>query len=133
MSALFGYTNPNIFNRHQQETPSDGTSIYNGSWVNRMDNFKETKDKFGEYPKVNKTVIPNEFNDFTINSIAANFHPMARLNNSFYNGLATDEKHYSYGQEKYIPPSYPKHFVNTNKFSPFYLAEINKKDNNEML
>ena len=133
MSALFGYTNPNIFNRHQQETPSDGTSIYNGSWVNRMDNFKETKDKFGEYPKINKTVIPNEFNDFTINSITPNFHPMARLNNSFYNGLATDEKNYLYGQEKYIPPSYPKHYINTNKFSPFYLAEINKKDNNEML
>ena len=33
MSALFGYTNPNIFNRHQQETPSDGTNIYNGSWI----------------------------------------------------------------------------------------------------
>ena len=107
--------------------------MFNGSWVKRMENFKETKEKFGEHPKVNKTVIPNEFNDFTINSIAANFQPMARLNNSFYNGLATDDKHYSYGQQVYIPKSYPNHYYNTNTFSPFYLAEMKRKDNNEVL
>ena len=131
MSALFGYTNPNIFNRHQQETPSDGTSIYNSSWIKRMDNFQETKDKFGEYPKVNKTVIPNEFNDFTINSIAANFHPMARLNNSFYNGVPID-KHYSYKQEVYIPESYPNHYYNTNMFSPLFLAMSKEKKEEEL-
>jgi hypothetical protein len=86
MSLLFGYTSPDILNRHQNETQSDGINIYNGSWVKRMENFQE--DKFGEYPKVYTTVIPNEFNDMTINSIAANFKPS--LFNNFYNGLAKD-------------------------------------------
>ena len=134
--SFFGYTNPDVLNRHQKPTPSDSTNIYNGSWVQRMENFKDLKEMFGEYPRVNKTVIPTEFNDFTTNSIAANYKPQVRLFNNFYNGLAKDENHYSYGQEKYIPPSYPHHFINTNKFSPLYLAEMNrqeKKDNNEML
>jgi hypothetical protein len=99
-----------------------------------MENFQETKDKFGEYPKVNRQpVIQNEFNVIPINDIASQFQPMARLNNSFYNGLATDDKHYSYGQQVYIPKSYPNHYYNTNTFSPFYLAEMKRKDNNEML
>jgi hypothetical protein len=48
--------------------------------------FQETKDEFGEYPKINKTVIPNEFNDITLNSIAAIFQPL--LFNNFNSGLA---------------------------------------------
>ncbi len=100
---------------------------------NAWENFKETKEKLGEYPKVNKTVTPNEFDDFTINNTAAIFQPMARLNNSFYNGLATDDKHYSDGQQVYISKSYPNHYYNTNTFSPFYLAEMKRKDNNEVL
>jgi hypothetical protein len=131
--ALFGYTNPDFLSRHQKETQSDGTNIYNGSWVKRMENFQETKEKFGEYPKVNKTVIPNEFNDFPINDIAAQFQPMARLNNSFYNGLAIDDKHYSYGQQVYIPESYPNHFYNTNMFSPLFLAMSKEKKPEEDL
>ena len=85
MSSLFGYTNPDVLSRHQKETPSDGTNNYNGSFVKRMENFKDFKEIFGDYPKVNKTVIPNEFNDFTINSIAANLKPS--LFNNFYNLL----------------------------------------------
>ena len=131
--ALFGYTNPDFLSRRQTETQSDGTNIYNGSWVKRMENFQETKEKFGEYPKVNKTVIPNEFNDFPINDIAAQFQPMARLNNSFYNGLAIDDKHYSYGQQVYIPESYPNHFYNTNMFSPLFLAMSKEKKPEEDL
>jgi hypothetical protein len=132
--SLFGYTNPDFLSRRQTETQSDGTNIYNGSWVKRMENFQETKDKFGEYPKVNKTVIPNEFNDFPINDIAAQFQPMARLNNSFYNGLAIDDKHYSYKQQVYIPESYPNHFYNTNMFSPLFLAmSKEKKPEEDML
>ena len=133
MSSLFGYTNPDISKRYPEETKSDGTHMFNGSWVKRMKKFKETKEKLGEYPKVNKTVTPNEFNDFTINNIAAIFQPLARLNNKFYNGLATDDKHYSYGQQVYIPKSYPNHYHHTNTFSPFYLAEMKRKDNNEVL
>jgi len=121
---LFGYTNPDILNRYPKETQSDGTHMYNGSWVKRMENFEVIKDKFGEYPKVNKTVIPDKFNDFTINSIAANFKPS--LFNSFYNGLSNDEKHYSYKQQVYIPPSYPSHYYNTNPFSPLYLADMKR-------
>ncbi len=92
-----------------------------------MENFKETKEKFGEYPKVNIKVIPDEFKDFTINDVAANFQPMARLNNSFYNGLAIDDKHYSYKQQVYIPDSYPNHYYNTNMFSPLFLALSKEK------
>jgi hypothetical protein len=125
--SLFGYTNPDFLSRRQTETQSDGTNIYNGSWVKRMENFQETKEKFGEYPKVNKTVIQNEFNDFPINDIAAQFQPMARLNNSFYNGLAIDDKHYSYKQQVYIPESYPNHYYNTNMFSPLFLAMSKEK------
>jgi hypothetical protein len=130
--SLFGYTNPDFLSRRQTETQSDGTNIYNGSWVKRMENFQETKEKFGEYPKVNKTVIPNEFNDFPINDIAAQFQPMARLNNSFYNGLAIDDKHYSYKQQVYIPESYPNHFYNTNMFSPLFLAMSKEKKEEEL-
>jgi hypothetical protein len=133
MTSLFGYTNPDFLSRRQTETQSDGTNIYNGSWVKRMENFQETKEKFGEYPKVNKTVIPNEFNDFPINDIAAQFQPMARLNNSFYNGLAIDDKHYSYKQQVYIPESYPNHFYNTNMFSPLFLAMSKEKKPEEEL
>ena len=133
MSSLFGYTNPDISKRYPEETKSDGTHMFNGSWVKRMENFKETKEKFGEYPKVNKTVIPNEFNDFPINDIAAQFQPMARLNNSFYNGLAIDDKHYSYKQQVYIPESYPNHYYNTIMFSPLFIAMSKEKKPEEEL
>ena len=123
--SLFGYTSPDILNRYQNDNNDDSTRGYQISWVRSMENFKETKEKFGEYPKVNKTIIPDEFKDFTINDIAANFQPMARLNNSFYNGVPND-KHYSYGQQVYIPESYPNHYYNTNMFSPLFLA-MNKE------
>ena len=129
--SLFGYTNPDFLSRRQTETQSDGTNIYNGSWVKRMENFQETKEKFGEYPKVNKTVIQNEFNDFPINDIAAQFQPMARLNNSFYNGVPND-KSYLYKQEVYIPDSYPNHYYNTNMFSPLFLAMSKEKKEEEL-
>jgi hypothetical protein len=70
---LFGFTNPDILSRRPKETPSDGTHMYNGSLVKRMENFKEIKEMFGEYPRINIQVIPDKFNDFTINSIAANY------------------------------------------------------------
>jgi hypothetical protein len=127
---LFGFTSPDIINRYPKETPSDGTNMYNGSWVKRMENFEETKEKSGGYPRENIKIVPDKFNDFTINSIAANYQPS--LFNSFYNGLATDDKHYSYKQQVYIPESYPNHYYNTNTFSPLYLAEMkrmNKTDN----
>ena len=132
MASLFGYTTPDFLSRYPKETQSDGTNIYNGSWVKRMENFQETKEKFGEYPKVNKTVIQDEFNDFPINDVAANFQPMARLNNSFYNGLAIDDKHYSYKQQVYIPESYPNHYYNTNMFSPLFLALSKEKKEEEL-
>jgi len=125
--SLFGYTNPDILSRYPKEIKDEYYQVgYSVPWLQSMENFKETKEKFGEYPKVNKTVIQNEFNDFPINDVAANFQPMARLNNSFYNGLATDDKHYSYGQQVYIPESYPNHYYNTNMFSPLFLA-MNKE------
>lgn len=128
MSSIFGYTNPDVLSRHQKETPSDGTNMFNGSWVQRMENFKDIKEMFGGYPRVNKTVIPDTFNDFTINSISANFKPEAGLFSNLYNGLSNDEKTYSYGQQIYIPPSYPNHFYNTNKFSPLYIAEMKREE-----
>ena len=92
MSSIFGYTNPDVLSRHQKETPSDGTNMFNGSWVQRMENFKDIKEMLGGYPRVNKTVIPDTFNDFTINSISANFKPEAGLFSNLYNGLSNDEK-----------------------------------------
>ena len=133
MGSLFGYTSPDIINRYQNDNNDDSTRGYQISWVRSMENFKETKEKFGEYPKVNKTVIPDEFKDFTINDVAAQFQPMARLNNSFYNGLAINDKHYSYGQEVYIPESYPNHYYNTNMFSPLFLAMNKEKKPEEEL
>ena len=88
MGSLFGFTNPDIINRYQKEVKDEYYQVgYSVPWLQNMENFKETKEKFGEYPKVNKTVIPDEFKDFTINDVAAQFQPMARLNNSFYNGV----------------------------------------------
>ena len=125
---LFGYTNPDILDRLQNETPSDGTHMFNGSWVQRMENFKEIKEMIGEYPRVNIQAMPEKLNDFTINSISANFKPEAGLFNNLYNGLSNDEKTYSYRQQVYIPPSYPNHFYNTNTFSPLYIAEMKRQD-----
>jgi hypothetical protein len=134
MASLFGYTNPDILSRYPKEIKDEYYQVgYSVPWLQSMENFKETKEKFGEYPKVNKTVIQNEFNDFPINDVAANFQPMARLNNSFYNGLATDDKHYSYGQQVYIPESYPNHYYNTNMFSPLFLAMSKEKKEEDML
>ena len=131
--ALFGYTNPDFLSRHQDEIKEEYYKVgYTVPWLQSMENFKETKEKFGEYPKVNKTVIPDEFKEFTINDAAAQFQPMARLNNSFYNGLAIDDKHYSYGQQVYIPESYPNHFYNTNMFSPLFLAMSAEKKEEEL-
>ena len=129
--SLFGYTNPDILSRHQKDNNDDSTRGYTISWLQKMDNFEETKNIFGEYPKLNKTVITNEFNDFPINDIAANFQPMARLNNSFYNGVPND-KTYLYKQEVYIPDSYPNHFYNTNMFSPLFLAMSKEKKEEEL-
>ena len=131
--SLFGYTNPDILSRHQKEIKDEYYQVgYSVPWLQSMENFKETKEKFGEYPKVNKTVIQDEFKDFTINDVAANFQPMARLNNSFYNGLAIDDKHYSYKQQVYIPKSYPNHYYNTNMFSPLFLAMSKEKKEEEI-
>jgi hypothetical protein len=49
-----------------KKTPSDGTHMYNhdGSWVKRMENFEEIKEKFVEYPRVNKALMPDKINDF---------------------------------------------------------------------
>lgn len=132
--ALFGYTNPDFLSRHQDEIKDEYYKVgYTVPWLQKIENFKETKEKFGEYPKVNKTVIPDEFKEFTINDAAAQFQPMARLNNSFYNGLAIDDKHYSYKQQVYIPESYPNHFYNTNMFSPLFLAMSAEKKEEDML
>jgi hypothetical protein len=57
---LFGYTNPDILNRQQNDTPSDGTHMFNGSWVQRMENFKEIKEMIGEYPRVNIQLMPEK-------------------------------------------------------------------------
>ena len=48
--------------------------------------------------------------------------------NGFYKGLSDDRKEYLYGQQVYIPEACPDHYYNTNKFSPAFLAEIKKKD-----
>ena len=100
----------------------------NCSLVKHMDDFKEIKEMFGGYPRVNIQVIPTEFKDFTINSISANYKPEAGLFSNLYNGLSNDEKTYSYRQQVYIPPSYPNHFYNTNTFSPLYIAEMKRQD-----
>ena len=127
MSSLFGYTNPDILSRHQNEIKDEYYKVgYTVPWLQKMENFQETKEKFGEYPKVNKTFIPDQFNDFTINDVAAQFQPTARLNNSFYNGVPND-KTYLYKQEVYIPDSYPNHYYNTNMFSPLFLAMSKEK------
>ena len=131
--SLFGYTNPDILSRHQNEIKQEYYQVgYSVPWLQAMENFKETKEKFGEYPKVNMTMYPNEFKDFTINDAASQFQPMARLNNSFYNDLSINDKHYSYGQQVYIPESYPNHFYNTNMFSPVFLAMSKEKKEEEL-
>jgi hypothetical protein len=65
---------------------------------------------------------------FTINSISANYKPEAGLFSNFYNGLSNNEKHYSYGQQVFIPPSLPNQYYNTNTFSPLYLAEMKRQE-----
>ena len=128
--ALFGYTNPDILNRHQNNNNDDSVRGYQISWIRRMENFEDFKNKHVEIPRTNIEVFPEKLNDFKINDIAANFQPQVRLFNSFYNGVE-NEKTYSYNQQVYVPPSYPNHFYNTHTFSPLYLAEIGRKPDNE--
>jgi hypothetical protein len=110
----FGYTNPDILKRRPEETPSDGTHMYNGSFFKRMENFKTIKEISGEYPRVDiqdlLQVILDKFNDFTINSIAANYKPQSGLFSNFYNGLSNDEKHYSYAQQVFYSSVLPATF-----------------------
>ncbi len=54
---IFLDTQTIIFDQSHKKTP-DGTHILNGSWVQHMENFKETQYKFGENPKLNKRAIP---------------------------------------------------------------------------
>ena len=129
--ALFGYTNPDIVNRYPKEKADDGTSIHNFSWIKSMENFEETKNKSIGYPKLSIQDIPNQFNEPTVSDAAQQVHPVSFLLNGFYNGLSDDRKEYLYGQQVYIPEAYPDHYHNTNKFSPAYLAEMRKKDNED--
>ena len=62
-----------------------------------------------------------------------NTNNLVIFNNSFYNGLAINDKHYSYGQQVYIPESYPNHYYNTNMFSPLFLAMNKEKKQEEEL
>jgi hypothetical protein len=39
---LFGYTNPDILNRQQEETPSDGTHMYNSDVSELVQNEGKT-------------------------------------------------------------------------------------------
>ena len=55
------------------------------------------------------------------------------LTTFFTFGLATDDKHYSYKQQVYIPESYPNHYYNTNMFSPLFLAMSKEKKEEDML
>ena len=43
MASLFGYTSPDILNRHQKDNNDDSTRGYTISWLQKMDNFEETK------------------------------------------------------------------------------------------
>jgi hypothetical protein len=130
--SLFGYTNPDILSRQQKEIKQEYYQVgYTVPWLQKIENYAETKEKFVEYPKVNIALMPEQFNDFTINDTALQFQPIVRINNSFYNGV-TNDKHYSYGQQVYIPESYPNHFYNTNQFSPIFLAMSKEKKEEEL-
>ncbi len=50
--SLFGFTNPDILSRHQKETKEEYYKVgYTVLWLQSMENFKETKEKIGEYLK----------------------------------------------------------------------------------
>ena len=50
--SLFGYTNPDILSRYPKEIKDEYYHVgYSVPWLQSMENFKETKEKFGEYPK----------------------------------------------------------------------------------
>jgi hypothetical protein len=55
---------------------------------------------------------------------------MVRINDSFYNGIPNDKK-YLYGQQVYIPESFPAHYYNSKNFSPIYLAEMRRQKKQE--
>ena len=49
MASLFGYTNPDILSRHQKEIKDEYYKVgYTVPWLQSMENFKETKEKFQE-------------------------------------------------------------------------------------
>ena len=127
--SLFGYTSPDVFNYHQKE--NDELNVFTTSIIKNMEITQETKDKSIGYPKVTIQQLPNEFKEAPINDIAKQCDPVSNLFNGFYNGLSDNKVDHVYGRETYVPQSYPAHYYNNNTFSPFYLAEVRRKPDDE--
>ena len=127
--SLFGYTTPDVFNYHQKE--NDIPLVFTTSIIKNMEMTQETKDKAIGYPKVSIQQLPNTFNEATINDIAKQCDPITHLFNGYYNGLSDNKVDHVFGRETYIPQSYPAHYYNNNTFSPFYLAEVRRKPDDQ--
>jgi len=127
--ALFGFTSSDVFNYHQKE--NDEPLVFKTSIIKNIEMTQETKDKSIGYPKVTIQQLPNEFKEAPINDIAKQCDPVSHLFNGFYNGLSDNKVDHVYGRETYVPQSYPAHYYNNNTFSPFYLAEIRRKPDDE--
>ena len=124
--ALFGYAFQDPINKYQPEKIEK--NIFHPTYLPYVVNQENTKsiEKYKEklQPATDNSKIPNEFKQFSNNSIAANFQPQASLFNSYYNGVSNKED-FVYKKEVYIPKVLPNHYYNSNKFSPAFLA-LNK-------
>ena len=125
--GLFGYTS---FYSETQDLNSK-EALKNGAGYGLLKyetepNYKETtdiNDKYGYLTQPIKIIEnPENLKPFTINDISRTMDATYGLNASYYNGLVGKGNDFSYGRELYIPPTYPNHYYNTQKFAPIYTA-----------
>ena len=58
--ALFGYSNPDITNKHQDEIKDDARIGYSVSLKRGMEIYEETKNKFGDIQRANPQELLNK-------------------------------------------------------------------------
>jgi len=59
--ALFGYSNPDITNKHQDEIKDDANIGYSVSLKRGMEIYEETKNKFGDIQRANPQELLNKW------------------------------------------------------------------------
>lgn len=122
--ALFGYTFPtNIGDKADSVYYLNQANPYVQKYETDEIISQELRKKYIQNTQYEHTnTIQKDLNAFTINSIASDLQPQSRMFASqYHNGDKSKEFYYSYA-DRFIPQSYPAHYINCQRFSPVYLG-----------